>query len=351
MFSLAQSVFPLWVVSIFCGCIHSKPTEKPVLLRVVTWNVGDNSGMEDGFNNEAMDKLLGIGESSQEADIFAVGVQEQCWQCDQDDMLDIPRKFLQRLSKSDNFEIVGIEATRESNYCEFGCKAGTHGTTALFVIARRGLVTQHFGFHRNDGCSDMWPVENDEKGVAYMRLVMSTGQSVCVATSHLESKAPETRRQCLKSFFSDAQDNLHWSSACDFEFISGDFNARTAASAPADQSNHLSGESDLSSLKSTDEMVGSDPYGRDKDWGGNMLNFINSVQDNVFKESPLTFLPTYKVTESAGSCGGKTPCYKTNRPHSWTDRILHTRGESLKYDSIYLEFSDHYPVYEEFLLA
>jgi len=116
------------VVSIFCGCIHSKPTEKPVLLRVVTWNVGDNSGMEDGFNNEAMDKLLGIGESSQEADIFAVGVQEQCWQCDQDDMLDIPRKFLQRLSKSGNFEIVGIEATRESKSCELGCKFfGTHG--------------------------------------------------------------------------------------------------------------------------------------------------------------------------------------------------------------------------------
>jgi len=348
MFSLAQSVFPLWVVSIFCGCIHSKQTEKPVVLRVVTWNVGDNSGMEDGFNNEAMDKLLGIDESAQVADIFAVGVQEQCWQCNQDDMLAIPRKFLQRLGNSGSFEIIGIEATRESNVCEFGCKIGTHGTTALFVIARRGLVTQHFGFHRNDGCSDMWP-ENDEKGVAYMRLVMSTGQSVCVATSHLESKRPKTRRKCLKSFFSDAQDNLKWSSACDFEFISGDFNARTAASAPAGQSNHLSGKSDLSSLKSTDEMVGSDPYGSDK--YGNMLDFINSVQVNVFKESPLTFLPTYKVTESAGSCGGKTPCYKTNRPHSWTDRILHTRGKSLKYDSIDLEFSDHYPVYEEFQLA
>jgi len=349
MFSVAQSVFPLWVISIFCGCIHGKPAEKPVL-RVVTWNVAENSGMENGFNNEAMDKLLGIAKGAKVADIFAVGVQEQCWQCNQNDMLDIPKKFLQRLSGLGNFEVVGIQATRVSPKCELGCKAGTHGTTALFVIARRGLVTHHLGFHRIDGCSDTWPVKNNEKGVAYMRLVMSTGKSVCVATSHLESKAPASRRRCLKSFFSDAQANLKWSSACDFEFLSGDFNVRTAASAPAGQSNHLSSKSNLSSLKSTDEMVGSKPYGRDKDWNGNLLGFINSVQKNVFVESPLTFLPTFKSIKSAG-CGGKTPCYKANRPHSWTDRILHTRGKSLKYDSIYLEFSDHYPVYEEFLLA
>ena len=36
----------------------------------------------------------------QVADIFAVGLQDHCWHCNKDDMLDIPTEFLKRLSDS-----------------------------------------------------------------------------------------------------------------------------------------------------------------------------------------------------------------------------------------------------------
>lgn len=323
------------------------------VLRMVTWNVADNSGMGGSFQPAALDKLLGIEANNaggQVADIYAVGLQEQCWQCDSDDMLDIPTAFLRRLEGHGDFEIVGIEATRESNWCELGCKMGTHGTTALFVIAKRGLVNQHRGFQRNDGCSDRFP-ENDEKGVAYMRLTLSTGQSVCLGTSHLESRAPDVRRQCLKNFFWDAETNLNWSDDCDYHFLSGDFNARTAGVATPHQKDFLPPGTNLQYLKETDELLGTHPYGQSDEWTGNMLTFINSVQKNIFKETSVNFNPTYKLDSAKGSCGGKSPCYRTNRPLSWTDRILHTRGTSLKYDSIHLLKSDHLPVFEEFQLS
>ena len=68
---------------------------------------------------------------------------------------------LSALSSSGEFEIVGIEGTRESNSCESECKNGNHGTTALFVIARRGLVVDRTAFHFIDGCSIR---NNSEKG-------------------------------------------------------------------------------------------------------------------------------------------------------------------------------------------
>ena len=34
---------------------------------------------------------------------------------------------------------------------------------------------------------------------------LKSGETVCVASSHLESKKPETRRNCLEYFLSDAQ--------------------------------------------------------------------------------------------------------------------------------------------------
>jgi len=347
--------FAIAILAVICNLngLTRGSTKEPLKLRMITWNVADNSGMPAGFDDGAIDQLLGKHDfvGGRAAEIFAIGLQEQCWQCNEDEMMDIPLAFLKRLNNRGlgTYDIVGVEGTRESNWCEMGCKFGTHGTTALFVIARRGLVTEHKSFHRNDGCSDKFP-ENDEKGVAYMRFVLSSGKSVCVATSHLESKNPKTRRQCLNSFFSDAKKNLNWHE-CDYQFISGDFNTRTAASAPAGQKSHLDDDADLSSLRATDEMTGSRPYGRDDSWNGNLLKFINTVQSSVFKESPLTFLPTYKVAKASESCDGKLPCYRTDRPQSWTDRILHTAGTSLRYDSIHFEFADHYPVFEEFQLS
>jgi len=348
-----SSFFSSIILIFFISAFVLGDPEKPPVLRVVTWNVADNSGMEEGFDDGAVDKLLGLDgleDGQQAADIFAVGLQEQCWQCNEDEMIDIPRVFLNRLTNHGlgPYEVVGVEGTRESWLCEMGCLVGSHGTTALFVLAKKGLIVDHQSFHYNDGCSDKFP-QNDEKGVAYMKLSLSSGPSVCVATSHLESRNPATRRQCLKDFFQDANKNMKWSE-CDYQFISGDFNTRTAAVALKGQNQLVPAEPDMLSLKAQDEMSGSVPFGTNDDWSGSLLEFINSVQSTTFKESPVSFAPTYKVAK-AEMCSGKRPCYRTNRPKSWTDRILHTSGSSQKYDSIHIDFADHYPVFEDFELS
>lgn len=317
------------------------------LFRLVSWNVGDNAGMDGGFKEAAMDKLLGIDVAGAKvADIFAIGLQELCWHCNKEDLTKIPAAFKSRLSSHGDYEVLGVVDTLKSSECKALCEKGTHGTVALFVIAKRGVISSHLKSSYNDGCSDKTP-PNKEKGVAFMRLSLSTGQSVCVSTSHLESRSPKFRRQCMKNFLKDAAGSVKWPS-CDFQFISGDMNMRTAKSAPANQPETPPSKAKLLNLKMSDELIGKTPFGSDDDWSGNMLDFINSVQKKVFKESPIHFLPTYKFTSKCKVA--KPPCYKTSRPMSWTDRIIHVGGSSLKYDSLNLAFSDHKPVFEEFQL-
>ena len=62
-----------------------------------------------------------------------------------------------------SYKIHGIVATLESNDCDSLCRDGTHGTTALFVLAKSGLVKQTQKFSYNRGCSDKTP-PNKEKG-------------------------------------------------------------------------------------------------------------------------------------------------------------------------------------------
>jgi len=322
--------------------VRAAGSEQPII-RVVSWNVADNKYMDGKIKDDAIQKLLGLNEDKV-ADIFAVGLQEHCWHCNKDDMWDIPEEFLKRLSQSDEFEIVGIRGTRESNSCD-SCE--NHGTTALFVIARRGLVIQLSSSHFVSGCSTK---NNAEKGLAYMKMGLKTNQSVCVATNHLESREPRWRRECLKGFFAYATNTMDWQSACDFHFIYGDFNTRTAAKAKGKTFSF--DESDIPSLKTADEMLGSAPWSRDDEWAGNLLTYINKIQETRYRESPLNFPPTYKLeAKKANSvCGAKRPCYRTDRPQSWTDRIIHSGGKSLEYNSIHLEYSDHHPVYQVFRL-
>jgi len=299
-------------------------------IRLVTWNVADNSKMAGGFDDAAIDRVLGLGEG-QLSDLYAIGLQEQCWQCNEQDMMDIPNKFLRRLNQHGQFVVVGIEGTRESMWCEWGCLIGTHGSTFVLVLAREALV-------------------KEANGVAYMRLSLSSGLSVCVAASHLESRDSKVRRQCLDNFFGDANENLQWSN-CDYQFLGGDFNTRTGSNSgdswflTASDSQPM-----LDKMKDQDEMTGSNPYGRSEDWNGNMLAFINTVQTSTYKEMSLKFVPTYKINEADENCQGNMPCYRTDRPQSWTDRILYTNGTGVKYEAILIEVSDHYPVAAEFIL-
>jgi len=341
---------------------------KDPILRVVTWNVGDNAKMQKkptdpGFTDEAIDRLLDLDLSDhrQIADIFAVSLQEECWKCNSADLKAeaIPNVFLRRLvaRKFGDYEIVGIQGTRDRSDCVESCKTGSHGTTAVFVIAKKGIVSRHKAFKHIAGCSDKTP-PNEEKGLAAMRLELKTGKSVCVASTHLESRSPDWRRKCFSNFFDPkAKNDLEWRD-CNFKFIAGDFNTRTAGSAPPNQISHLAEETKMpasADLRTKDEMAGKSPFLGDKIKDSlNLLSYINKHQKSVFEESAFTFLPTYKLTDAKKDCGGKRVCYKSSHPQSWTDRVIHSGGKSLKYDAIYLmherDWSDHLPVFQVFQL-
>jgi len=358
----------------------------PQLLRMVTWNVADNSGMDKSIEPGAMDILLGLKKPTGEpehkdvqhstfylpleigstqptlgglpvADIFAVGLQENCWLCDKKLLPKIPEEFRKRLTGE--YEVIGIKATREAS----DCSCLKHGTTALFVIAKKGVVKSYKAFNYLSGCSTTL-VPNKEKGVAYMRLWLTNGKSVCLATSHLESTSPKPRRECLKNFLDDAEKNLQWSSGCDYRFISGDFNTRTS-----DQKKGAFTEktllvhkepADLALLEKLhlhDELVGEVPYGKDLSLPhGNMLDFINNAlttkKQPTYQETKITFDPTFKLDMK----GGKNRChhcdlYKNDRPLSWTDRIIFSGAKNLQYSSIDLPGkSDHFPVFGVFEL-
>jgi len=331
---------------------------------MVTWNVGDNKGMDNKIKPEAMDKLLGIT-THKVADIYAVGLQENCWNCEKNKLSEIPKAFLNQLELKlkGQYEIIGIQATRESLTCI--CKP-KHGTTALFVIAKKGVVKDKKLFNYLTGCSDAKPKPNNEKGVAYMRLELANGQSVCLATNHLESHSPKTRKECLKNFLVDADKNVQWS-GCDSKFISGDFNMRTSGEKPGDfkEKTVLDRESKeddafVKELKLHDEMDGREAYGKDKTNPHSMLDFINKAQKTTYEESKFTFFPTFHM-ETGGTCYKTTAaspklhvlrhCYKTDKPLSWTDRIIFSGAKNLEYDSIDLFESDHLPVFGEFELG
>lgn len=316
-------------------------------VRVVTWNVADNKKMDDGFTDAAIDKVLGLKEAGL-ADVYAIGLQEQCWECNEGNFPKIGNKFLNRIKKKEKgYEVVHIEGTRESGWCEWGCKIGTHGTTLLVLIARNGLVTKIKDFHRNDDCSDSTP-ENDEKGVAAIKATLANGKNACFGSAHLESKKASTRRECIQKFFKDADEKAAWSSTCHYQFLFGDFNTRTGDKIKGVSDNGVYLAKDdavkLAALKTKDELTGGSPYGTDAGWNKNMLAYVNSVQTGKFKEQNVTFMPTYSIRDPA-ECGGRKTCYRGSRPVSWTDRIIYTRAKVVKYNCITELYGDHFPVY------
>jgi len=346
----------LLMLAVARSLVQGAPPKKnppPQLLRMVTWNVADNSAMNKKIEPEAMDILLGLKNHKKNqpvADIFAVGLQENCWLCDKKSQIKIPEAFLSRLPGG--YEVIRIKATKESACTVHGICA-MHGTTALFVIAKKGVVKSHKAFNYLSGCSKLL---NHEKGVAYMRLWLTNGKSVCLATNHLESTSPKPRRECLKNFLDDAEKNLQWSSGCDSRFISGDFNTRTSdqkkgAFTPKPLLVHKE-EADQDFLKNLmlhDELVGRDPYGKDEKNPGNMLEFINNAQKTkkqpTYQEASITFDPTFKLDIWTSRL------YKEDRPISWTDRIIFSGAKNLQYNSIELfGKSDHLPVFGVFEL-
>jgi len=385
-------VWRFFALTFLLGCQFR--LAKQELLRVVTWNVGDNAKMKanpddpkmkdnpevPGFTNGAIDALLDLDlkDHHQMADIFAVSLQEECWKCNKNDLADIPKAFLKRFDerKIVGYEVVGIQGTLVSDKCDKECKDGNHGTTAVFVIAKKGLVLRHKAFKFVGAhCSDKLdehkqPKPSEEKGLAAMRLELKDKQSVCVASTHLESRSPQYRRDCLVNFLKDKEANkdFGWDD-CTFKFIAGDYNTRTAGAPSEPFVAHLAKKTNnpyTDNLKNHDEMKGAVPFlGGIKTDKLNLLDYINQHQTSVFKESAITFLPTYKMAGDKKTikekCGGEILCYKSSHAQSWTDRIIHSEDKttpksfrSLKYDAILLmheqDWSDHIPVFQVFQL-
>lgn len=341
------------------------------ILRFVTYNVGDNgamvtkgvAGFKDdlGFIGESVDRLLGIHENGPVADIFAIGLQEECWKCNKQNLPLITKFFLGRLALKDHaFVKVALKSTRGEKDgdepCENGCigKSSSethHGTTLMLVLAKRGVVdlkaTLRYSYN-GQPCSDRGKrglPPNDEKGVAMVRFKLAkSGKTVTVATSHLDSDSPAKRRECLEGYFNIKNSDTRAES--DFEFLSGDLNMRTSAYKSKDNTfKHYSGRAEVASLAIKDELVGSDPWTSDQ-LAGNMLTFINTGIDGQkkrFQEGDWNFMPTYKIA-AASNCNGAQPCYSEQRAISWTDRIIYTAGTCTKYSAMFLEDSDHYPV-------
>ena len=243
-----------------------------------------------------------------------------------------------------NYEVVHMEGTRESNFCALGSMLGTHGTTLLVVIAKKNLVKSHSDFHVNDHCSASFP-ENNEKGFASITLHLLNGKSVALAAAHLESSDSKIRRESFIYFFQDAYKN-GWNS-CNYQFIFGDFNVRTGDNNSKEYQDTeciSSTKIQVKSLRIWDELTGINPYSTDPSWKGNILSYINKLQLSIFREGDLNFLPTYSIKPSE-ECDDHEMCYRADRPVSWTDRILYTKGEIVKYDSILEKYGDHYPVF------
>jgi len=320
--------------------------------------------MNKKIDNDMLDKLLFEGKLAKGedkfADIYAIGLQELCYKCDKNTLGEIPTDFKHRLETKlpGKYAVIGIKGTREvddciKKFCKWGADGNdAHGTTALIVLAKNGVVKSYkkYSFVGEKTCSHK---DNHEKGVAYMRLELTTGKSVCIATSHLDSDVPELRRKCIEEFHKDADKNDAKWSTCDFKFISGDFNTRTASDkpspaqpkSPALGNDHVT-PALIKDLEPLDELIGDNPYAKDSH--GNMLQFINAVQKTHYVESKLKFNPTYKVDNKNPAKPAK---YGKDRPISWCDRVIHNGGKSIEYDSIDdmpAEKSDHFPVFEEF---
>lgn len=138
--------------------------------------------------------------------MYAVSLQEDCFLCNSNDIPKIAAIFLNALHREGQFqyELVGSSATRLSSTCEsIACSSGLHGTTVMFVLARKGMASQLSSFHTNK-CSRAF-IRNAEKGIAAVKFQVKEagGPTVCVGGLHLDSESPAERRSCFKSFMDE----------------------------------------------------------------------------------------------------------------------------------------------------
>ena len=186
-----------------------------------------------------------------------------------------------------------------------------------------------------------------------MKVSLRDGRMVCFANSHLDPHKSSYRRNCVKGFFETAEQESDWNSICDAQLLFGDLNTRTGDKTDGPSNGkHYPLTTDFGDLRKMDELTGSNPYGSDSSWKGNLLAYINEVQAKRFTEGEVRFIPTYSIKSSQDFCGGLFPCYRVNRPISWTDRIVYTGEVRCEgYGAILKEYGDHFPDVGSFVVA
>ena len=107
----------------------------------------------------------------------------------------------------------------------------------------------------------------------------------------------------------------------DFWFIFGDLNFRIVL--PIDECMRYIKENNVAKLREHDQLLE-----------------ILTHNKNI-KESEINFLPTFKLKR------GKGEYNISKRVPSWCDRIIYKNSDKIKtlaYDSVNINYSDHYPV-------
>jgi len=344
MFSLSTLFFGIFLP---CYVLTSSIT-----VRVVTWNVADNTKMDGGFTDKAIDTVLGLDRVGRNMpELYAIGLQENCWMCSKQNFHKIGERFLQRINHKapHKYKVIDIYGTRVNSMCESECLLSLHGSTILLVIGQISISASSKSFNQIHGCSSNIP-RNHEKGVAAMKVRVKGGKkTLCFAAAHLDADSASYRRNCLKTFYTYADKKMSWSKDCHAQFLFADFNTRTGDKTKGPTAGkHYPKATNFNSLKVKDEFSGAKPYGTDSHWKSNLLSYINNVQTKKYNEGAISFMPTYSIKPAKKYCNSRFPCYRTNRPLSWTDRIAYTSGTLMVYDAVFEEFGDHFAVFAEF---
>lgn len=344
------------IVLLFLCVILTHSTVTSLKVRIVTWNVKDN---KKDFNDEILNNVLGLidVDNTTAPDVYAIGLQENCWHCDPNNLKKVGDRFVVNINQETTLKygLIDVVGTHDTRICELSCKV-THGSTILMLIGKVELGTDSVNLIHHGSCSSNW-IRNKEKGVAAIKYFPSKlEKSLCFATTHLDAHKSGARRRCFQEFFDIANKGIGWSSQCSYHFIFGDFNTRTGPNSqiPLEGGEHFSETgTNWGPYMLQDEFAGSSPYGADSEWDRSLMEFINSDEAQPkeklkYIENKVNFIPTFSIQDCEKFCGGKFPCYRKDRPKSWTDRIVFTKGTCRKYDAILTDFSDHLPVFAEF---
>ena len=356
------------------------PTKGGFRMRIVTWNVAENNWApkEKGFTPDSIDTVLGLKDKSLvKADLYAIALQEECWKCSDGKHKSISDKFIDRLNGNSGdtpYKLIGIHALRLTSYCQTKCNVAKkipgvsyHGITLVMVIAKtNGKVfdnpkkVSHIEKCSSLPTGDEW----NAKGVAGLEVKVQLGKNepkvLCFGGLHLDSKEPSFRQSCIGGFFKAS----NWSNICAAQYLFGDFNTRTATAGKGDDKTgkKVSSNFDFTNLKKLDELNGQTPWTK-PEGQPNLLAFINAKNAEntlpalkkteafkTFSEEEVKFLPTYSIFKKCGTLNEEY-CYLSNRPKSWTDRIIFTQGEVQEYSAIQTqEYGDHFPVYADIVL-